>query len=397
MKSVMNIIDLNNALTKAIDFIIDLTCADRGSLILVDEEGNLHSEITRVKKGLQKAGTGGFQSFSRTFIKEVIETGKPIWVTDTQSDERFAYAMSVMAMDIRTVICVPLKDELKNIGVIYIDRLAIDTFTEEDLELTKSLAEYASMVLINAQLHLETKEKLQSAQDQLIQVEKLATIGTLVAGLAHEINNPIGAIMINVQMLIKTNNNEADKESLRIIEAAARRCQTIIKNLLTYSRISKSDELFKKINLNKIVNDILIFINLQAKKYNIEIKREFSEIPEINGIANQLQQVCTNLVLNGMDAIRKEKNSGTLTIRTYEEDSCIIMETIDDGCGIPAENINKLMDPFFTTKDVGEGTGLGLSICYGIIRKHEGSIEISTEVGKGSIFKVRLPKIGTIV
>ncbi len=396
MKSVMNIMDINEALSKIIDFIMQATNAGRGTLVLVDDAGQLHSEVIREKKEVQQGGVGGFQSFSRTFVKKVIETGKHIWMTDTKSDDKYAYAMSIMTLDIRSVICVPVKENKKSIGVIYIDRQAIDAFTEEDFEIVKSLAEYASVVLKNAQLHSATTKKLQSTQDQLVQAEKLATIGTLAAGVAHEINNPMGAILTSIQTLKKGTADENQVESFEIIEKAIKRCQNITKQLLTYGRTSSKDNPICEIQLKDIIKNALFFVLPEADKNSVKIEKFIDEVGQVKGVANQLQQVFTNLLLNGIQATKQVQAGGMITIKVFEEGDYVIADIIDNGCGISEENIPKLFDPFFTTKEVGAGSGLGLSVCLGIIEKHNGVIEVSSKRDKGTTFRVKLPRIKSV-
>jgi len=266
-----------------------------------------------------------------------------------------------------------------------------DTFNEMTLELAEAKDE-----LVRLNLHLEEKveertRQLKEAQEQLIQSAKMATIGTLAGGIAHEINNPLGAILTNTQMLLMEVKDPDQRESLKLIEDGTRRCRDIVTTLLKYSRKPELGE-FKSINLNDVINDACNLLQHQLNNENIKIKKEYTKVPNIEGNANELQQVFTNLILNAKDAIKRIRKTGEIIIRTYQEDKLVVAQVIDNGCGIPKENISKIFDPFFTTKDVGKGTGLGLSITYKIIEKHNGRIDVSSNVGEGTTFTIKLPK-----
>lgn len=274
-------------------------------------------------------------------------------------------------------------------SVAHLEKL-VKVLTRREIELTKTKEE-----LENLNLNLEKKveertRQLKEAQEQLIQSAKMATIGTLAGGVAHEINNPLGAILTNTQMLLREVEDPDKRESLELIEEGTRRCRDIVTALLKYSRKPEVDE-FKPLNLNDIIDDACNLLQSQLSKENIKIERELSEIPSISGNANELPQVFTNLILNARDAIKRVKGRGKITFRTYGENEVVVVEVTDDGCGIIDENINKIFDPFFTTKDVGEGTGLGLSIAYRIIEKHNGEIKASSNVGEGTTFIIRFP------
>ena len=237
----------------------------------------------------------------------------------------------------------------------------------------------------------EALENLKITQKQFIQSEKMATVGMLAGGVAHEINNPMSAILTNAQLLLRNVKDKRRKESLQLIEESARRCSGIIRNLLSYSRKQELDE-FKSIDVNKVIKDTCNLLKRQLKDENITIETEYGSILPIDGNANELQQVFTNLILNSRDAIKEKGKSGNITIRTSQEDAFIILKIIDKGSGISKENMSKLFDPFFTTKAVGKGTGLGLPIIYNLVKKHEGVIDFSSELGKGTTVTIKFTK-----
>jgi PAS domain S-box-containing protein len=230
--------------------------------------------------------------------------------------------------------------------------------------------------------------------------EKLASIGKLAAGIAHEINNPLAAIAGCVEGLISRAQEpglasaagfEDFPEYLKIIDSEIFRCKGIISNLLDFSR--NKDILKQEIQVNETLEQTLQLLSHHRSFKQLQVVKELDPAcPLVVGNSGELRQVFLAMCINAMDAMNE---SGTLTIRTAAEvsngQSLVRVQFQDTGAGIPAANLNKIFDPFFTTKPVGKGTGLGLSICYGIVRSHEGSIKVESEVGKGSTFHILVP------
>ena len=232
--------------------------------------------------------------------------------------------------------------------------------------------------------------ELARLQKQLLQSEKLSSVGRLASGVAHEINNPLTGILTYGHFLKKKADeiNLVQEYSEKIVNETMR-CRKIIRGLLDFARQTEPEK--KLTDINKIVKDTLILAEHQAAMKKVKILTELNEqLPMITVDANQIQEVFMNIVLNALDAM---PGGGLLTISSNSivAGRYIEIKFTDTGCGIPTENLNKLFDPFFTTKKVGEGTGLGLSVSYGIIEKHNGTIEVQSEVGKGSTFAVKLP------
>ena len=262
--------------------------------------------------------------------------------------------------------------------------------------------------------------ELQSTQEQLVQTEKMASLGQLVAGIAHEIKNPLNFIYGNTGFLseytkklqelleayeklpslspedrarmenIKDKANYAFvKEDLKVLvdnfTEGARRINTIVSDLRTFSRMDT--DAVSEIDLHATLD---ISLNLLRNQYKnrVEVHREYGDIPRIQGYAGKLGQVFMNLLSNAFHAIQ---GKGDVWIRTHSSNGTVDVEIEDNGLGIPRENLNRIFEPFFTTKPVGHGTGLGLSISYGIIEQHNGKIQVSSTPSKGSVFTVRLP------
>jgi two-component system NtrC family sensor kinase len=234
------------------------------------------------------------------------------------------------------------------------------------------------------------RRELEETQAQLMQSEKIASLGRLSAGVAHEINNPLAGILIYAELLERQLQNASfDQEYLTEIISQTLRCQQIVTRLLEFSRQSLGQK--THFDVNEIILRCIDLISHQAIFHNIEIKTGLDpKLPEILGDPGQLQQVFTNLLLNAADAMQ---GHGQITVATRPEpfQDGIIVTFTDTGCGIAPDIQNKIFEPFFTTKAPGKGTGLGLSIVYSVIQRHSGTIEIDSTPGGGTTFTIRLP------
>ena len=245
---------------------------------------------------------------------------------------------------------------------------------------------------LNNKLELKVEERTEEnekLQDKLHQSEKMAAVGQLAGGVAHEINNPMTIILGYAQIVLKRIKPEDPlSKPLLAIEKEAIRCKKLIENLLTFSRASKMVK--QTGDVNKAIKEAVALIEPQAKVKNTGIVVNYADkLPDIMIDVNQIQQIIINLCNNAMDAMPA---GGTIKIETAQDEKFIKIAVSDNGSGISDENKKKLFEPFFTTKEVGKGTGLGLSICYELANKHGGDISVESEVGKGTTFTVRLPK-----
>lgn len=240
-------------------------------------------------------------------------------------------------------------------------------------------------------LELKVQERtaeLKKIHGQLFRSEKLASIGKLAAGVAHEINNPLTGVLTNASLLMEDlPEGDPKREDVKVIVNETIRCREIVKRLLDFARQTKPQK--KLINVNSLIENIILLVRNQTSFRNIVIEKELdSNLPEIMADGDQIQQVIINFILNAADAMPK---GGTLKIysKLLENNEFIELKFTDTGIGISEENRNRIFDPFFTTKE--NGTGLGLSISYGIIEQHGGTIYVESEVGKGTTFTVHLP------
>ena len=232
---------------------------------------------------------------------------------------------------------------------------------------------------------------LKATQGQLIHAEKLASMGQLSAGVAHELNNPLGSILLYAHLLIKElSGKDKRAEDVKMIVSEATRCKNIVRDLLNFGRQGSVKR--ETADINEIIEKSLGASSALQDFDRIKVVKHFDgKIPAMSVDANQLQQVFVNLISNAVWAM---KDNGTLTLITrMKGPSAVEVLVQDTGCGIPKENLKKLFTPFFTTKKMGEGTGLGLAISYGIIKMHSGQISVDGAVGKGATFKIELPLV----
>jgi len=241
--------------------------------------------------------------------------------------------------------------------------------------------------------HMElqhTVKTLKTTQAQLVQSEKLSAVGEFVAGVAHELNNPLAAVMGFSEMLKDADVDEDLRRHLDLIFKSALRCRKIVQSLLSFARRHQPER--KPVAVNKLIDEVLEIVAYQLRTSNVEVVCQFApRLPLVLADGHQIQQVVLNLINNARQAIESHQASGRITIRTEMQEAVIRMAIQDNGPGISPENLTRIFDPFFTTKEVGKGTGLGLSLCYGLIREHGGNITVSSEPGQGATFTIELP------
>ncbi len=239
----------------------------------------------------------------------------------------------------------------------------------------------------------ERTRQLTQAQAQLIQAEKLASIGTLAGGIAHEINNSLIGVVSNVDMIISgILNVEETNSSLEQIKKAGERCRATVQKLMFYVRKPLDTSERQLTNINEIVENTLGLFRYQLEQDNISIVTNLQARTLVFGHPNELSQVFTNLILNARDAVQGRRNEAQIKLRSFESDGEVSVEIEDNGKGIDRTNVSKIFDPFFTTKEVGKGTGLGLTIARGIVQGYGGSIDVKSEVGMGTTVAISLPK-----
>ena len=303
-----------------------------------------------------------------------------------------------------SVVVVPFVVQQRLIGVVNLSKKEnLKRYNSVDFYFLRIIKNQAAIALSNSLLYENMEEQvkqrtrqLEEAQRQLAQAEKLATMGTLAGGVAHEINNPLTAILTNAQMLLASDSmqDDSDRESLQLIEDATKRCRSVVQKLMTYARKPLETGHMSLIDLEEVITKVVSFLSYQLEQDNIVVvthseKQKYG----IKGNYNELEQVFTNMILNAKDAIKKIKKSGSVEIFLYHKGSLAVIKIKDDGAGMSKDVAAKIFDPFFTTKEVGKGMGLGLSICQSIIDRHHGKISVESEPNRGTTFTLEFPSV----
>lgn len=298
-------------------------------------------------------------------------------------------------------------DLSKTVEVHWQDEIGLlaESFNRMIASLKKSQEEIEEYNRTLEEKIIERTTELEEAQAQLIQTEKMAAIGQLAAGVAHELNNPLGGILGYSQFALEKIQTKKlseftpkDQESfsryLKDIETQSRRCKAIVQNLLKFSRTSQTVE-FLETDINQVLEETLTFIDHQLMMNQITLRKYYDRnLPKAQGNPGQLQQVFTNIIINAMHA-SKPGSEILLSTRFLpplgEFSGAVEIAVTDHGHGISEENLKKIFEPFFTTKEIGKGTGLGLSVSYGIVKEHGGEIKVKSRVGEGTTFTIIIP------
>ena len=273
------------------------------------------------------------------------------------------------------------------VELVYVEKkpdLDEGPFLKEERKLIDAIARQIALVV----------ERIQAEQDklklhnQLLHADRLATIGMLAAGVAHELNEPLGNILGFAQLAKKADEVPGSvKQDIEKIETASLHAREVIQKLLVFARQTPPKK--TQVDLNQIVEDGLYFFEARCAKAGVELVRELSSnLPEITADPAQLNQLIVNLVVNALQAMQ-ERGKITIQTQSYDRQVCLIVE--DTGSGMADDVLEQIFIPFFTTKDVGQGTGLGLPVVHGIVTAHGGSINVESKIGCGSRFEIRLP------
>ena len=396
--------------------------AELSSVMLLDDQrALLHWEVADggVASGVLRHMT---LAVGEGIAGTVAATGEPIVVRDAETDPRVARRVDAQTgFRTRSILCVPIRFRGRVTGVIQVLNKHAGTFTEQDREVLELIAAEAGVAIENARIYAtleervrertaelrtanaqltETLAELRRAQAQLVQSEKMAALGNLVAGVAHEINTPLGAITSNTDVVLRGLARLAPEvpasraETLRIVEdllrnsaEACRRIAVIVTNLRTFARLDEAE--WKTADLREGMDSTLALVE-HLHRGRIEIVREYATVPPTACHPGQLNQVFMNLLVNAIQAI---DGPGTIHVRLGVEDRSLRIDVEDTGAGIAPEHLDRVFDPGFTTKGVGVGTGLGLAICHRIVQAHAGTIGVTSRPGAGSMFTVRLPLV----
>ncbi|NWG03280.1 MAG: GAF domain-containing protein [Syntrophaceae bacterium] len=398
----METLDIDEILRLVLEGMTKTIGFDRARLYLVNEKRNVLE--CKMAVGIDEERIKGISlplDPKASVVARSIFDKKPFVIPDAKNDPRVNLIIKEK-FNLHFLVAIPLLVKEKALGAIAADFIDSNkNITKETLESMMAFAQQASLAIHNAFLYQELKtfsrqmeEKikkttadLNKTEAQLIRSEKLAALGQLAAGIAHEIRNPLTSINILIHSLTSNlPSGDSQKEDLSVIEEEIHRINEIVDQFLRFAK--PAPPLLKKAEVFSIVNEILQLLRPQIEKQRIVVQKEFQPLPPIWMDREQMKQVILNLLLNSVQAMPQ---GGLLSLKGHlqEGDRWIKLSVQDSGAGIPLENMNKLFDPFFSTKE--GGVGLGLSIAHRIIDQHQGKIEVESEPGKGTLFTVWLP------
>ncbi len=413
-RSLNSTLDQDTLLNLIIEVATKVTSTEEASILLLDDRtGELHFEAASgAKRAELKAISVPLEGSIAGWI---VLHNQSLVVNDTQQDPRHcARADRATRFDTRSILGAPLQVKDRTIGVLeVVNKQGDSPFSRQDLETLESLAAQAAVAIENARLYKDLRDQmqaLQKAQTRLVQSEKLAAVGELVAGVAHELNNPLTSIIGYAQILQRSSLDAQSRKDLDRILAQARRATGIVRGLLDFARQRPPEH--KPVQINDVLNSTLELLCYELRTHNIECTTNmFPDLPLTMADPHQLQQVFVNLVNNARQAMSDTHGRGQLTITTHlgpslfnnqqtEAEPVIRVVIQDDGPGIPPGLLPSIFDPFFTTKPEGKGTGLGLSVCHGIVSEHGGHIWAESEPDQtvpnhpgGATFSVELPVV----
>ena len=393
--------DLPRLLDLIVTTAIEVTGADRGSVMLLDEEQGILT--IKAAKGIDEEIMHATRlKLGEGIAGRVALSGKPLLLGRTD-DEPTLRQLQQRQKEISSAISVPLRIEERIVGTLNVNEFNRATeFGEDDLRSLTLFADQAALALEKAQLYRDSQHQLEKllsvldelsrTQAQLIHSEKLASLGVLAGGVAHEINNPLMVILGRTELtLMEDQLPEELKQNLETIRTETERIAQIVQNLLTFSRKSRQEKI-ETVNINEVLIRTLMLSEHQLTVGNVEVVKKLdTSLGEIQANPGQLQQVFMNLMINAHHAM---PDGGKLTVCSGAlPDDRVFVEIEDTGTGIPEDHLDRIFDPFFTTKDEGKGTGLGLSVSRNIIENHGGMIAVHSIAGKGTTFRIVLPDV----
>ena len=438
-------VKLEALLQRLLDIVMENAGAERGFLVL-PQDGELQIQATCTEPGkvqtVEPAPVGGSDQLAVGVVQYVARTSKEVVLSDAAAEGMFRSDPYVSHKGARSVLCLPLSKGGQQLGVLYLENnLTTGAFTAQRLEVVRLLCGQASIALENARLYaqleasnLQLEQKVEvrtrdlakkneqlgqsletqkEMQNQLIISEKMASLGNLVAGVAHEINTPMGAMVSSTdtsrraieklqRALEKADSLEEVQRGRRVkklftllwsnfevMGTASGRVTRIVNTLRNFARLDEAER--KQVDLHEGLNSTLSLVGHRLKG-TVTVVKEYGDLEPVLCYPNQLNQVFMNLLVNAIDAV--EADQGSITISTFMDAGQTHVRISDTGAGIPRDVLPHIFDPGFTTKGVGVGTGLGLSICFNIVQKHKGVLSVESEAGQGTSFTVSLPAGG---
>lgn len=390
-------LDLEEVVEKSLAALTEVTGHEIASLHLLSADGR--TLFLRGARGM----SAGLREVNRVLpvgqglIGTVASRGRPVVLDEVlASTELLPAARQAVATDrIRCFVCVPIRARDQILGTLSLGRQTPDRFSEEEVALLESAADQIGLALDNARLYSEIQrqlEDLRRTQAELVQAEKLSTLGKLTAGVAHELNSPLSVVTLETALLRQAvGSGPLAGHADRILQAAER-CARTVRNFLVLARQHRPER--EEVELNHVVREAVELLAYPLREANVETRLALTpDLPTLWADPNQLHQVVVNLITNAHQAMREHPAPRRLSVATRSDPARgrVVLEVADTGPGIPPEIQGRIFEPFFTTKATGQGTGLGLSLCLGIIEGHGGTIGVESLPRGGAVFRIELP------
>ena len=379
----------SDILDDAVDTTRRLLDADRVALFLTGSGGRLRLAAA-VGWGTKLADTDAALAFlaeSGLNLKETLE------IEDVALDRRGAGTGDLDSLGIRSMIMARLGGQERPVGVLVSCNQAPRRFADEDRRVLTSLVHHLAVALDKVRVHAELRnnlQRLQETQAQLMQADKLKALGTLLSGVAHELNNPLSTIRLSIEFVRRTTVMDATAtRRMEVMETACLRASRIIRDLLAFARRQPPER--RRVDVNQVIHSTLHLQTSQLELNKIRVVTALASVSEVWADPHQLQQVFLNVFGNAIHAMKTARRHGILTVTSEQRGSEVVVEIDDNGPGIPSEHLGRIFDPFFTTKDTGAGTGLGLSLAIGIVEAHGGHMYAENLPAAGARFTVCLP------
>ncbi len=388
--------DLDEILNLTLRQVVSLFSAETGSIYLSDPGGQLlrrragwgHRSESRVRFSELRLPDG----FGELIMRSRTEVITPEYLPHVPP----LVADFVNADGLRSWVWVILWGKDGVAGMLGVGSREEREFTSADESLLVAIARQLAATLEKVSLYEEScraYENLRQTQEQLLQSEKMSAVGQLISGVAHELNNPLTAILGYAQLLESEGLNERAQDFVGKLFKQAQRTHRVVQNLLSFARQRKPQK--SEVDVRRVLDESLALRDYDFKVNNIRVEREIDlNLPAVIADPHQLEQVFLNVINNALDAMLETENKGILKVCAFASDAQVWVEFSDSGSGI--QDPKRIFDPFYTTKAVGKGTGLGLSICYGIVKEHGGDIAASNGTDGGAVIQLRLPAAGRV-
>jgi two-component system NtrC family sensor kinase len=386
--------DRDEIINVALRQLVDVFRADTAAIFLYDAEQHLLRRTAAFGHNSEIGSTLQDVTVPADFWQYLIENRVEIVTQRDLGRLPSQFSAFVQAESLLSWVWVLMWSGEKIVGVLGVSSRQSQRFTDRDEGLMIALGRQLANSIEKVRLYEETSkayDHLRRTQEQLLQSEKMSAVGQLISGVAHELNNPLTAILGYAQLLETEQLTEHQHEFVNKLYKQAQRTHRVVQNLLSFARQRKPAKL--PVDVRRIVEDTLALRDYDLNLNNITVQKKFeSVVPPVVADSHQLEQVFLNIINNSVDAMLEHARGGQLEVTITAQNAHVSLEFHDSGPGI--REINKIFDPFYTTKSVGKGTGLGLSICYGIIKEHGGDIRAFNHANGGACLQVILPTVG---